>query len=207
MINGNNDFYQTSLANLQGFTKDNAVNKNVYPKTTLIEKSITENDIYTAADDNADGYSRVDVDVSGSGTEFSSATAVYAGIKYSSGSYVGSNNIMWFLKSANGVYTIDLPTSNIPTHIIFLDPVTKLTINNIKANHVNIPYLCFTATAYDMSLYYDGTRTSISGSPDRIYPGRSYVVQGTWAQAGPGNWSFTPHTCEITTAPSLTLEP
>lgn len=63
MINGNNDFYQAALANLQGFTKDNALNKNVYPKTTLIEKSITENDTYNATDDSANGYSTVNVDV------------------------------------------------------------------------------------------------------------------------------------------------
>lgn len=30
---------------------------------TLIKKSITENDTYTAADDNADGYSEVEVNV------------------------------------------------------------------------------------------------------------------------------------------------
>lgn len=64
MINGNNDFYQTALANLQGFTKDNAVNKNVYPKTTLKEKSIAENGEYSAAsDDGVSGYSSVSVDV------------------------------------------------------------------------------------------------------------------------------------------------
>jgi hypothetical protein len=34
---------------------------------TLIEKTITENDTYNASDDNADGYSKVTVDVSGGG--------------------------------------------------------------------------------------------------------------------------------------------
>jgi hypothetical protein len=36
---------------------------------TLIEKSITENGVYNASDDNADGYSKVTVDVAGSGGE------------------------------------------------------------------------------------------------------------------------------------------
>jgi hypothetical protein len=85
MINGNNDFYQTALADLQGFTKDNAVNKNVYPKTTLKEKSITENGEYSAAsDDGVSGYSSVSVDVA-SGCGISSSYITYGGYDTPSG--------------------------------------------------------------------------------------------------------------------------
>lgn len=44
--------------------------------STLIEKSISANGVYNASDDNADGYSKVTVDVSGGGGTFELAVTV-----------------------------------------------------------------------------------------------------------------------------------
>lgn len=67
-MNGNNEFYQNSMINAR---KDNDEWKNAAGTCSpnLIEKSITENGEYNASSDNADGYSKVTVDVSGGGGE------------------------------------------------------------------------------------------------------------------------------------------
>ena len=71
MINGNNMYIQTAGMNIR---KDNddwrrAVDTVDAAETTILtEKTITENGTYTAAEDNADGYSKVTVDVSGGGS-------------------------------------------------------------------------------------------------------------------------------------------
>jgi hypothetical protein len=130
MINGNNDFYQTALANLQGFTKDNAVNKNVYPKTTLIEKSITENDTYNAADDNADGYSRVDVDVSG-GSGFAKMD-IYAII--SGNNNVPTNKRIIFINNTEtSVDVSELKSAS----IIIINPVNELKVRPLASVGAN----------------------------------------------------------------------
>ena len=63
MINGNNQYWQNAAMNIR---KDNDEWKNaanIYPPPVLIEKSVTENGDYSAATDNADGYSSVKVEV------------------------------------------------------------------------------------------------------------------------------------------------
>ena len=64
MISNNNEFYQNSLINVR---KDNDEWKNAAGtcSVNLIEKIITENGEYNASSDNADGYSKVTVNVSG----------------------------------------------------------------------------------------------------------------------------------------------
>ena len=68
MLNANNNFYQSMLSNKQGFDGEYPKDDNLTP-ATLIEKSITENGEYNASEDNADGYSKVTVDVAGGGGE------------------------------------------------------------------------------------------------------------------------------------------
>lgn len=68
MLNANNNFYQSMLANKQGFEGEFAIDDNLTP-AKLVEKSITENGEYSAKADNADGFSKVTVDVSGGGGE------------------------------------------------------------------------------------------------------------------------------------------
>lgn len=72
MINGNNMYIQTAGMNIR---KDNddwrrAVDTvDAAEMAILTEKTITENGTYNAADDDADGYSSVTVDVSGGGSD------------------------------------------------------------------------------------------------------------------------------------------
>lgn len=51
----------------------------IYKPTVLVEKTVTANDTYVAADDDADGYSSVTVNVSGGGSsDFTTATVAYS---------------------------------------------------------------------------------------------------------------------------------
>ena len=67
MISNNNEFYQNSMINAR---KDNDEWKNAAGTCSpeLIKKNITENGTYTAASDNADGYSSVTVNVPSGGS-------------------------------------------------------------------------------------------------------------------------------------------
>lgn len=65
MTNYDNQFYQSSMSNLQG--SDGEFIKGDSPQSKIIPKTITENGTYDASADNADGYSKVTVDVAGGG--------------------------------------------------------------------------------------------------------------------------------------------
>lgn len=67
MINGNNMYAQSIGTTMQN--PDGVFLKEPVPAPDLIEKSITENGEYNASADNADGYSKVTVDVAGGGGE------------------------------------------------------------------------------------------------------------------------------------------
>lgn len=68
MANYDNQFFQSSMSNLQG--SDGDFIKGDSPQSKIIPKTITENGTYDASDDNADGYSKVTVDVAGGGFNF-----------------------------------------------------------------------------------------------------------------------------------------
>lgn len=157
MINGNNDFYQTALANLQGFTKDNAVNKNVYPKTTLIEKSITKNNTYNAADDNADGYSSVDVDVSG-GVEFNKITA-----------YVPQTS--FHVDVINNTDSTIVETKWEYSACTFVNPLKKFTCG--QSAELKIVF----TPANDYDGFYKRVGGKISFSGDSVTPGDGYAYE------------------------------
>lgn len=68
MANYDNQFFQSSMSNLQG--SDGDFIKGDSPQSKIIPKTITENGTYNASSDNADGYSKVTVDVAGGGETF-----------------------------------------------------------------------------------------------------------------------------------------
>ena len=65
MANYDNQFFQSSMSNLQG--SDGDFIKGDSPQSKIIPKTITENGTYDASADDADGYSKVTVDVAGGG--------------------------------------------------------------------------------------------------------------------------------------------
>lgn len=65
MANYDNQFFQSSMSNLQGSVGDFISGDS--PQSKIIPKTITENGTYDASADNADGYSSVTVDVAGGG--------------------------------------------------------------------------------------------------------------------------------------------
>jgi hypothetical protein len=67
MINGNNMYAQSIGTTMQN--SEGVFLKEPVPAPDLIDKSITENGEYNASADNADGYSKVTVDVAGGGGE------------------------------------------------------------------------------------------------------------------------------------------
>lgn len=147
MINGNNDFYQTSLSNLQGFTKDNAVNKNVYPKTTLKEKSITENGEYSAAsDDGVSGYSSVSVEVSGSDDPLNFQQVDFAYDGFSSSGYTTMVSVV---RNELGLYDLtggnvsgSMPPGTVSFRvkddIVCIDPAVMIYVNAISSRSQTI---------------------------------------------------------------------
>lgn len=98
-----------------------------------------------------------------------------------------------------------MSVSEKPVYVVLLDPVNKLTVNNIKTDHINIPTISFTSNVNDLLLYYDKTNTSISGNSDRIYKGGTYVVQCYWEQRGSSNWTLVSQTYQLSTAPNIII--
>lgn len=78
MANYDNQFFQSSMSNLQG--SDGDFIKGDSPQSKIIPKTITENGTYDASADNADGYSKVTVDVAGGGGETFEVNATFATI-------------------------------------------------------------------------------------------------------------------------------
>lgn len=66
MLNGNNSFYQNMFTSIQNGEGEFLMDTNA---PNLVTKDITENGVYNASANNADGYSKVTVDVSGGGGE------------------------------------------------------------------------------------------------------------------------------------------
>lgn len=90
LFEGDND----AVLNAEAIANIAAVADNIKPETTLIEKTITENGTYNAEDDSADGYSSVNVEVSGGGFSYVVATS-------GTGS---SSEVTGFFTSASGDY-------------------------------------------------------------------------------------------------------
>jgi hypothetical protein len=67
MINGNNMYAQSIGTTMQN--SEGVFLKEPVPAPDLIDKTFTENGEYAASSDNADGYSKVTVDVAGGGGE------------------------------------------------------------------------------------------------------------------------------------------
>lgn len=179
MINGNNDFYQAALANLQGFTKDNAVNKNVYPKTTLIEKSITENDTYNATNDNADGYSSVSVDVSGGGG-ISPSYITYGRFDGSMPPGSGtlgnkSSDLIIVAPDDNGrvsyaaVHTVGINTKIYSNAFVYGENVKRINLESFQYNHS----VTFKAGEDFEGFYYHNEQMTFEGT----------ITAGTWYNA------------------------
>lgn len=81
----------------------------------VIEKTITENGIYNASTDNADGYSKVTVNVEGGET-----TPVFSGISYgyltADGKFYSSEN------AVNKIDVFEVPSGSLNTIVLLANP-------------------------------------------------------------------------------------
>lgn len=156
MLNGNNMYIQTAGMNIR---KDNddwrrAVDTVDAAETAILtEKTITENGTYTAAEDNADGYSSVTVDVSGE-PHFSKLTT---NIPISNSTYIGCR----ILDSQSGEYNIDTDSSY--TNFTLVTPAKKFTGMYLT------PRILFTPSL-DFDGFYDGSN-KVEPTGDEIVPG------------------------------------
>lgn len=124
---------------------------------TLIEKSITTNGTYNASNDNADGYSKVTVDVDSS---FNNIQTII----------INSDNEderVAIRRSNNGVYNI----GNSQPLEILLDPVVKIDFVNEGAVGV---YINFTPAENFDGIYKFGSKLNPTGDTITIGDGKLY---------------------------------
>jgi hypothetical protein len=145
--------------------------------STLIEKSITENGVYNASDDSADGYSKVTVDVSTDGHTVVLTTIPNAEVTLTSvdNTYTGTADNTGELQLngvAVGTYTVsatydgaasDSTTITIQDHMVTEDSFASLTISASANTSITVTDGTVTKT-----LEYTGT------------PIVQYVSLGTW---------------------------
>lgn len=152
----NNEFYQNAMINIR---KDNDEWKNAASTCSpeLIKKNITENGTYTAASDNADGYSSVTVDVDSSFNDIQTII-------------IDSDNEdkrVAIRRSNNGVYNIG---NSRPIEIL-LDPVVKLNFTNEGAVGV---YINFTPAEDFDGIYKFGSKLNPTGDTITAGDGKLY---------------------------------
>lgn len=140
---------------------------------TLITKNITQNGTYNASSDNADGYSSVDVNVSGGGA---TRTLLYSLDQSQGGRWVNTGiNIndyskLLFFDSVSGVedYGSQYPVSDIAVYTGGWDVYTVIFPSSMIG-------LDFNARFYNDELYisYNG-----AGSSSKVIS--VYALQGSW---------------------------
>lgn len=124
------------------------MNKNVYPKTTLKEKSITENGEYSAAsDDGVSGYSSVSVEVSGSDDPLNFQQVDFAYDGFSSSGYTTMVSVV---RNELGLYDLtggevsgSMPPGTVSfrvqDNIVCIDPAVRIyAIINLSRNQTII---------------------------------------------------------------------
>lgn len=174
MINNNNEFYQNSLINVR---KDNDEWKNAAGTCSpeLTEKSITENGTYTAASDNADGYSKVTVEVN---NDFNT-------IEF----YVPDrvdNTIRRFKTLIKTPIKGQAYISNMYiTNYVIKSSVDKINLGNIYNGEI-----AFTPSENYIGFYNNGTLISTTGSTVTPNDGKLYVAYYSRADTPTGTkWS------------------
>lgn len=154
-------------------------------KSKLISKVITENGEYEAGADNANGFSDINVEISG-GSEFSSV--IVTGIPKQLNSDLGVPNYsenmtdpsnILIMRSETGAYELpDVSHSYHPAlkttvYAICVDPLVSITGFN---NYVYDQYVVFTPDiAYDGFYDFDNRKISMDG--DTVVPGdgKTYI--------------------------------
>lgn len=117
MANYDNQFFQSSMSNLQG--SDGDFIKGDSPQSKIIPKTITENGTYDASSDNVDGYSSVTVDVPTGGF---SQMAIHAVIDVADSP---RNTSLLFIN--NDSSSVDVSELSAQT-ILILNPVDELKV-------------------------------------------------------------------------------
>ena len=143
-------------------------------QATLITKSITQNGVYNASSDNADGYSSVDVAVSGGGatrTLLYSLDQSQGGRWINTGVNINDYSKLLFFNSVSGVeeYGSQYPVSKIAV----LTPTSGDVYTVIfSAGYIGLD---FNARFYNDELYisYNG-----AGSSSKVVS--VYALQGSW---------------------------
>jgi hypothetical protein len=174
MINGNNMYIQTAGMNIR---KDNddwrrAVDTVDAAETAILtEKTITENGTYTAAEDNADGYSEVTVDVN---SGFSSIRIPVLPEKVTQGypkANVESNLInpkgLTIYTSKTGEYQI----SSMDGYVFCVNPVVSVT----GFGEGTYDYYCVFTPAENYQGLYDAYGYKITFTGDSIVAGDGKV--------------------------------
>lgn len=143
---------------------------------TLIEKSITENGTYTASSDNADGYSKVTVNV---GMSFNNLIFSDYYMDYNDAPYVST---IVMVKADDGIYSdtvLPHPSESGPlypsTHIICATPVKTLDVS-----YYDLPMVIFTP---DESIDLTSYPFNEAGG-DTVIPGdgKAYVLKFSRSQ-------------------------
>ena len=113
------------------------------PQTTLAHKTITANGIYDPADDNADGYSSVTVDVSGGGASYTYVRCTYVAGR----TITATDGTITLTGDTSGDYTFDIPS---PGNWTFSDGVLQKTrnISRFRVGFLGIDTKWTTSTAY-----------------------------------------------------------
>jgi hypothetical protein len=186
MINGNNMYIQTAGMNIR---KDNddwrrAVDTVDAAETAILtEKTITENGTYTAAEDNADGYSSVTVDVSG-GVGFAKMD-VYAWF-YESGAY--ENERMLFINNTES--SIDVSEIAGSYSILIINPIDELKVKPLSS-YSSAYSVSFIPTA-TCKVYEDETELDLNEifqSVDTPVGPTQYTPDGSKIHVIHGNYS------------------
>ena len=141
---------------------------------TLIEKSITANGTYIASSDNADGYSKVSVDVS---IPFTKSVVSFAFIITVDGQDIAQECKSEIINTSSNTISIPATTGVVYTSII--GDISTLYITKSEETHGGS---CVTFKARsNFSLYIDGIKKSIG----TVTAGEVYTIDTWWEYVGP----------------------
>ena len=142
-------------------------------QATLITKSITQNGIYNASSDNADGYSSVDVSVSGGGV---TRTLLYSLDQSQGGRWINSGidttqyDKLLFVNSVSGVedYMHEIAVEDIAVYTGYSDVYTTIFYGNAIGLDFNV------------RIYNDELYVSYNGAGSNTKVVSVYSLQGSW---------------------------